>query len=531
MTDINTPDDSWLDSWDFIIHRCTACLSPFRSPSRLALHHTLSPNCIPTAPTISFIDLTQVSLTTIDPNGDLEVHVGPTESTITHRFLVASQVLRCQSRAFNASFSPTYGFKASADLHRAHLLGPHASRRPAVIYLDDNADVLALIFKVLHHCYHELEQEYPYETLVDLVTVCEKYMLHVPLAPMLRLWANAIWDGDFWWKREFGGGDDGREEVESQDGWLLVAWVLGLEDEFREVSRYVAMNYGVTEGGEWVAPNGRGMHPAIPEVVKEKLLEVRGLLLNPIRQKFEEIQAQRMLHHIPTLKTATAGIVIPQIPYPSPSSFSSSPSSDPLNAPENNTTTAPTTPKHPPPICRSNTPDSPLCDYLQLGHLLTTLTTHPLSTPPFWTRSVHTIISFFAALDDPVPLDEYFSDGHETRRRKDYNKLRKALDDALVRVMGVADADGEYHNDDYDGEEEKEMENEEDEVEEVEKVDPIRFRPWEKARSCSWVNDMRFVCEAVEKLRADAVGLELWEFASRREVWGEVGGLVVGLFE
>lgn len=243
-------DDLWLDNWDLMIHRCIACKKPFRSAERLE-HHQIH-HCSHVAmepPGVCVNPALSAPIVRIDEDGDLEIQVGPDEDSILKRFLVASQVLRCQSRAFYASFCESYAFKGSTNIRRAHFLRPY---EPGVIFLDDDPDALELILMALHHRYLELPQKIEFKVLVEVAAVCEKYMLHVPLAPVAGMWAAP-------WKAE--AFEKGYED------WLLVAWVFGVDDMFKNISKHIALNLAVTPENGLVTHDGKRLHQAIPESV------------------------------------------------------------------------------------------------------------------------------------------------------------------------------------------------------------------------------------------------------------------------
>lgn len=243
-------DDAWIDDWDLIIHRCNACNKPFRSTERLEHHRAHHCSDAPVeAHEFCASPISSASIVPIDKGGDLEIRVGPDEDYILKCFIVASQVLRCQSRAFYASFCESYAFKGSINIRRARLLRPY---EPGVIFLDDDPDALELILMALHHRYLELPQKIEFKVLVEVAAVCEKYMLHVPLAPLAAMWAEP------WKAKAFEKG---------YENWLLIAWVFGVDDMFVNISKHIALNLAVAPENGLVRHDGKRLHQAIPKSV------------------------------------------------------------------------------------------------------------------------------------------------------------------------------------------------------------------------------------------------------------------------
>lgn len=171
----------------------------------------------------------------IYPNGDLEIHVGPSENNITKIFRVSSQVLSSQSRVFSNSLEWASKFKTALQVRRAQILTPS---EPAVMFLDDDTAAMELVLLVLHHKYQEVPLKPKFNVLVKVAGICEKYFLHTPLRPFGTKWC-------FEWKDQLC--QPGYED------WIMLAWAFGLREEFKKVTTdlipKINANLNVNDGG------------------------------------------------------------------------------------------------------------------------------------------------------------------------------------------------------------------------------------------------------------------------------------------
>jgi hypothetical protein len=221
-------DDSWIDDWDFTVHRCYECNRPFGTQPRLLEHrriwHSIDSPALEaytkpesqSDPDYSDED-EQVEI--IANEGDLLLYLK--SSSGNRQWLVASQVLWVTSPVFCAMFGPSSVWREARKVRQATISG----NPPAVINLeDDDPSMLAIVLAILHHRADLVPDEVSFRQMVQFAAVCDKYGIQ-------RL--GAIQSTADKLSQRF-------RQYMDQDGyedWLLIAYVFGYEDAFTKVSQ------------------------------------------------------------------------------------------------------------------------------------------------------------------------------------------------------------------------------------------------------------------------------------------------------
>jgi hypothetical protein len=150
-------------------------------------------------------------------------------------------------------FGPESQFKEAIDVRRAE-----RGYGPAVVPLHDEPEALELILNTLHHCNDKLPGVIPFEQMVEVAGICDKYELQCALHFVADMWSSSLWSLDT-----------------KHEDWLLISWVFGYRDKFTQVSEELIKNsvwkpgLGLVFGeGDW----GTVLSDATPEAVISKPL-------------------------------------------------------------------------------------------------------------------------------------------------------------------------------------------------------------------------------------------------------------------
>jgi len=110
----------------------------------------------------------------ISPDGDVVLVVGPRNV----RLRIQSQVLRCASKVFGAMFGPTWS--------EGQGLSKESPREVRLV--EDDADALQIICRVIHHRNNDVPQSLTPKEVLQIAIEADKYDLNVALK-----YARAQW--------------------------------------------------------------------------------------------------------------------------------------------------------------------------------------------------------------------------------------------------------------------------------------------------------------------------------------------------
>lgn len=165
---------------------------------------------------------------------------------------VSSQVLAIASPVFDKMLN-TPGSKENLSLRKSALMDGHL----ALVSLEDNAAALEVILQVLHHL--PVKKSLSFKELVEVAEVADKYQIIKPLKRDIDIWMKPYAD---------------KLCQPGYENSLAIAWVFGMEEEFRKLSEELAWTASVGRNGKGISFEGNpyGIHqeklsPVVPEAV------------------------------------------------------------------------------------------------------------------------------------------------------------------------------------------------------------------------------------------------------------------------
>ncbi|KAI5857240.1 hypothetical protein BZA05DRAFT_169275 [Tricharina praecox] len=274
-------DDTWLDSWDGRIHRCSNCDRPFRDQARLATHIRVHRDG---APKIETYTRPQTAANTSwDLENLEEIMLGGGDLILETTdydgepvgYLVGSQILCNSSPVFRAMLGRYSTSKEAIDMRRAAILG----RPPAVIELEDDHNALGQVLKVLHHRYDLPEEDIDFEELATIAGICLKYELRRSLQALADRLVDSLC------------------LKESLGRWLyyenclLIAYVFEYEKLFASCTKQIIL------GDSWLndAPEREEFMPlsdSIPLHVIERMHHERARFVKILRTQIKTLQTE-----------------------------------------------------------------------------------------------------------------------------------------------------------------------------------------------------------------------------------------------
>jgi hypothetical protein len=216
-------DDTWLDSWDAQIFRCTDCDRPFGTRTRLLDHRKTwhsagsgdKEKYAKAGSNLKPAGITE--LKKIFEGGDLILKTSQRGGR-TVGYLVSSQVLCMTSKVFLKMLGRDSLFKEAMDVRRANVLG----FQPAVVTVDDDDKALEFILQFIHHRHDMLPAALVFPELVRIAEICDKYELQLALKPTVDKFLEPH-------KKNLTGS--------LYRDWLLVSHVFGYADIFSKISK------------------------------------------------------------------------------------------------------------------------------------------------------------------------------------------------------------------------------------------------------------------------------------------------------
>jgi len=249
-------DDSFLETWDMIIHRCQHCNRPFGTRTRLLDH--LSVWHVPGSPNIETHQTSEIlselngfeDIHVIAEGGDIVIQV-KSPSGVDY-WWVASQVLWTTSRVFRAMFGPDSSYQEAVKVRRSKVLG----FPPALVLLeDDDPKALGLVLAALHHRNDLLPDKISFEQLVNIAAIIDKYELQCVLANKLSKLSEP---------------PRALKSIQDED-WLFVSYVFGHAVTFTEVSTDLILCGALGTDGALVFSKGESTH-CLSEFTPESII-------------------------------------------------------------------------------------------------------------------------------------------------------------------------------------------------------------------------------------------------------------------
>lgn len=281
----------FLDSWDFVIHRCTECNRPFGTSGRLLQHQqqvhvsTSTPLPVYELLNIKFGNEEPVpgtEIIDIVPNGDLVLVFEDGFETATHdvRVRVASQVLRIASQVFDNMFS-TASICTEALMIRRAALDP---TRPALIRLDDDVTAAVEVMLILHQKHLDIRppKKVSFDLLLKITEFADKYQLAPAIRPTVLKWLDIY----AWGPRAIFNSTTPKRGHEDA---LAVCWLFLDSAQFEGITQELSLRAQVSDGTLYFGPSGkpRALPDFLPAVVIGRFFHSRiisSILINSNRK-------------------------------------------------------------------------------------------------------------------------------------------------------------------------------------------------------------------------------------------------------
>ncbi|RPA81894.1 hypothetical protein BJ508DRAFT_376042 [Ascobolus immersus RN42] len=277
-------DDSWLDAWDFTVHRCNTCSRPFTTKQRLKQHQK-NDKCASLPyqsadaeePAIEVDELVELAF-----DCDLVlVNIVPTSHSTpkarTYGFKVSSRALCISSSVFTELFGSTSSSKTAIDVRKAAF-----SRAPPVKYKLEQIDHKGLLIalSILHNKNSNVPENVDCSTLASIALFVNRYKTHEALSTWARRWKDkhtgSILKADY-------------------ASWLYIAYVFGYKDLYSEMSRLLSLCTAWDPLSKTLtmpkpvskSKSSKGallpLHPHLPKEVTDGLIRLREKRVKPIR--------------------------------------------------------------------------------------------------------------------------------------------------------------------------------------------------------------------------------------------------------
>jgi len=196
------------------------------------------------------------------PYGDIEVVLS--KATFNATFLVSSHALRTGSSVFRELLGPESAFAGhnrgyrALRMHAGHAeSSSHAERFQLVVEKTYSPTAFAIVLYALHACGANIPSSINFNKFLKLAVVCEEYNCASVMLPWCDKWIEE-------WRWAVG--------TPGYEGWLFVAWVFGINDIFRTLTkvfaggviaedcgRRVVVNEGIQKLGEYIPQRIMGM--------------------------------------------------------------------------------------------------------------------------------------------------------------------------------------------------------------------------------------------------------------------------------
>lgn len=184
----------------------------------------------------------------IFPCGDMYIELSSfsDEGTSTTRYLVGSQVLCSTSRVFTKMYGPDSPYGERKRLDGVFIKKEDDENdydvyngKPVYKYEEEDPEMFATLLKLLHH-HSEVQRKLNFASMLFFTILADKY----ELTTALKLWSEEF-------IRSF---NAERKKIENailmpgEEDWLFVAWVWGLDDDFKRLSMSLIRRAALVDG-------------------------------------------------------------------------------------------------------------------------------------------------------------------------------------------------------------------------------------------------------------------------------------------
>ncbi|RPA84719.1 hypothetical protein BJ508DRAFT_374057 [Ascobolus immersus RN42] len=281
-----TVDDSWLDTWDYRIHRCETCKRPYTGAKRLK-QHNVDDNCEKMKPyqvnskTEKQLEVDKVFELTVDCDLILVNHEVTTAGKKAFGYKVSSHTLSAYSSVFKELFGPTSTSTTAISIRKAFFSGG-----PPVYYeLESiNHKSLLIALSILYHRSSDIPEAVQFPILLGIALFTHRYAAD----EILKSWMGK-------WK------DNLIPNIKKSDygSWLFIAHIFGYRDLTASISRSLSTctswssAANVLEIPGWASEGSTLLHPDLPRSVIDGLIQLRNLRVDVIRTCLQQEMTKR----------------------------------------------------------------------------------------------------------------------------------------------------------------------------------------------------------------------------------------------
>ena len=167
-------------------------------------------------------EVARMNVTTFSPNGDRKILVGSEDAPQV--FMVSSHVMAHTGKAWIAMFGPESPFISTES----------SSLSDGMIEIsmpDDNVGALKILLSAAHLKYKMIPKAIPFDDLVHIAILADKYDLAELLLPWVGGWVKHVQEYD--------------SEIIDDCGWLFVAWSFGIASIFKRVTNMIILHWPI----------------------------------------------------------------------------------------------------------------------------------------------------------------------------------------------------------------------------------------------------------------------------------------------
>lgn len=118
-----------------------------------------------------------------------------------------------------------------------------------VDFHDDDGEALLLLLSITHLRYGDIPTMLPYETLLNVAVLCDRYDCVKLVEPWLSQWLS---DEEKSWKEA------------GHENWLFIAWVFGRDKVFSDLTAKIVREAKITDDGECLTSAGEEVSEPMP---------------------------------------------------------------------------------------------------------------------------------------------------------------------------------------------------------------------------------------------------------------------------
>lgn len=164
-------------------------------------------------------------------------------------FLVSSYALVFASPVWKNFVRPPFHRLASGE---EDVVAPQNKQ---IDFSEDNGEALLLLLHIAHLQFNKLPSQLPFNILVAVAVLCDKYDCAGLVKPWLPLWLV---------------NEESQSMEPDHEEWLFIAWVFGREKTFRELAAKLVTEVKISEEGDCLTPTGKMMPDLMPPDIISK---------------------------------------------------------------------------------------------------------------------------------------------------------------------------------------------------------------------------------------------------------------------